>query len=92
MKPLCLYHHPCSDGITAAVIVRDALHADNVDMRGVNQVDPLTDVTSRDVFIEETQRAFNGEQTMQAALDNAATRGNQLLRRFEQTYRGVTLP
>ncbi len=49
-------------------------------------------VQFRDVFIEETQRAFNGEQTMQAALDSAVMRGNQLLRRFEQTYQGVTLP
>lgn len=49
-------------------------------------------VQFRDVFREETQRAFNGEQTMQAALDNSVMRGNDLLRRFEQTYRGVTLP
>lgn len=49
-------------------------------------------VQFRDVFSEETQRAFNGDQTMQAALDNAASRGNELLRRFEQTYQGVTLP
>ena len=30
---------------------------------------------------------------MQAALDNAAkARGDELLRRFEQTYQGVELP
>lgn len=49
-------------------------------------------VQFRSIFQEETQRAFNGEQTMQAALDNAAERGNELLRRFEQTYQGVELP
>lgn len=49
-------------------------------------------VQFRDVFIEETKKAFNGEQTMQAALDNSVARGNQLLRRFEQTYEGKTLP
>lgn len=49
-------------------------------------------VQFRDIFREETQKAFNGEQTMQAALDTAAVRGNELLRRFEQTYQGVELP
>ena len=29
---------------------------------------------------------------MQEALDNAVARGNELLRRFEQTYAGVELP
>ncbi|MFD1881682.1 extracellular solute-binding protein [Paracoccus pacificus] len=49
-------------------------------------------VQFRDIFKEETQRAFSGEQTMQAALDNAKTRGDELLRRFQQTYSGVELP
>ncbi len=49
-------------------------------------------VQFRSIFQEETQKAFNGEQTMQAALDTAAERGNELLRRFEQTYQGVQLP
>ena len=49
-------------------------------------------VQFRSIFQEETQKAFAGEQTMQAALDNAAMRGNELLRRFEQTYQGVELP
>ncbi len=47
---------------------------------------------ARDVFIEETTKAFNGEQDMQTALDNAVARGNELLRRFEETYAGVELP
>jgi len=49
-------------------------------------------VQFREVFMEETQKAFAGRQTMQVALDNAKTRGDQLLRRFEQTYKGKTLP
>ena len=49
-------------------------------------------VQFRDIFREETQRSFNGEQSMQAALDNAKRRGDELLRRFEQTYQGVELP
>ncbi len=49
-------------------------------------------VQFRDIFMEETQKAFNGDQTVQAALDNAKTRGDELLRRFEQTYKGVELP
>lgn len=49
-------------------------------------------VQFRSIFQEETQKAFAGDQTMQVALDNAAARGNQLLRRFEQTYKGVQLP
>lgn len=49
-------------------------------------------VQFRDIFSEETQKAFNGEQSMQAALDAAKQRGDELLRRFEQTYQGVELP
>ncbi|WP_172326773.1 extracellular solute-binding protein [Mangrovicoccus sp. HB161399] len=49
-------------------------------------------VQFRDIFMEETQKAFTGGQSMQAALDSAADRGNALLRRFEQTYQGAELP
>lgn len=49
-------------------------------------------VQFREIFMEETQRAWAGDQPMQAALDNAASRGNELLRRFQQTYRNVQLP
>jgi sn-glycerol 3-phosphate transport system substrate-binding protein len=41
--------------------------------------------------MEETQKAFAGQETMQAALDNAKKRGDELLRRFEQTYKGVKM-
>lgn len=49
-------------------------------------------VQFRDIFIQEVTTALNGEQEIQAALDNAAARGNELLRRFEQTYQGAELP
>lgn len=49
-------------------------------------------VQFRSIFQEETQLAFAGEKTMKAALDAAKTRGDELLRRFEQTYKGVSLP
>ena len=49
-------------------------------------------VQFRDIFMEETQKAFNGDQSMKEALDNAKRRGDELLRRFEQTYVGATLP
>lgn len=43
-------------------------------------------VQFRDIFMKETQKAFNGEKSMQQALDDAASQGNELLRRFEKTY------
>jgi len=46
----------------------------------------------RTIFMEETQKAFTGKETMQAALDSAQSRGNELLRRFQQTYAGAKLP
>lgn len=49
-------------------------------------------VQFREVFMEETQKAFAGQQTMQVALDSAKKRGDELLRRFEQTYKGAKLP
>ncbi|WP_349294767.1 extracellular solute-binding protein (plasmid) [Thioclava sp. 'Guangxiensis'] len=48
-------------------------------------------VQFRDIFKEETQKAFAGQETMQQALDNAAQRGDQLLRRFQQTYKDAAL-
>lgn len=44
----------------------------------------------RSVFQEETQKAFAGDISMQTALDNAKRRGDQLLRRFERTYRSAS--
>lgn len=46
----------------------------------------------RQVFAEETDKAFAGQQSMQAALDRTKKRGDEQLRRFEQTYKGVELP
>jgi len=40
----------------------------------------------------ELEAAFTGKKEMQAALDEAAARSNQILRRFEQTFKGKQLP
>ncbi|MDQ0454321.1 extracellular solute-binding protein [Rhizobium paknamense] len=48
-------------------------------------------VQFRDIFLKETQKAFNGEKPMQQALDDSARQGNELLRRFEKTYRGAAM-
>jgi len=40
----------------------------------------------------ELEAAFTGKKDMQVALDDAVTRGNQILRRFEQTFKGKQLP
>jgi sn-glycerol 3-phosphate transport system substrate-binding protein len=40
----------------------------------------------------ELEAAFTGKKEMQAALDEAVSRSNGILRRFEQTFRGKTLP
>jgi sn-glycerol 3-phosphate transport system substrate-binding protein len=40
----------------------------------------------------ELEAAFTGKKDMQAALDEAVSRSNQILRRFEQTFRGKQLP
>ena len=49
-------------------------------------------VQFRSILIEETQKAFAGTQTAQASLDSAKKRGDELLRRFEQTYKTAKLP
>lgn len=40
----------------------------------------------------ELEAIFTGKKDVQTALDDAATRSNQILRRFEQTFKGKTLP
>ena len=40
----------------------------------------------------ELEAAFTGQKDMQAALDAAVERGNQILRRFERTFEGKELP
>ncbi len=39
----------------------------------------------RDMYHEEVERALQGQQTAQAALDNAVRRGNEALRQFERS-------
>ena len=38
------------------------------------------------------EAALAGQKTMQEALDTAVERSNAILRKFERTYRGETLP
>jgi sn-glycerol 3-phosphate transport system substrate-binding protein len=40
----------------------------------------------------ELEAAFTGKKDMQAALDEAVARSNQILRRYEQTFKGKQLP
>ncbi len=49
-------------------------------------------VEIRNILLEEIQQALTGEQTMQQAFDEGVRRGNDLLRRFEATFPGATLP
>ncbi|UPG73851.1 extracellular solute-binding protein [Roseomonas gilardii subsp. gilardii] len=46
----------------------------------------------RAAYANEIQAAFAGQKTMDQALSALQDQGNQLLRRFEQTYRGKRLP
>ncbi len=41
----------------------------------------------RDVIEEELEKVFNGQETPKQGLDNAVTRGNQLLKRFQTATR-----
>jgi sn-glycerol 3-phosphate transport system substrate-binding protein len=45
-------------------------------------------VEIRVIMQEEMERALQGQQTAQQALDNSVTRGNVVLRNFERTNRG----
>ncbi|PSJ64252.1 glycerol 3-phosphate ABC transporter [Mesorhizobium soli] len=40
----------------------------------------------------ELEAAFAGQKTVEQAIDAAADRSNQILRRYEQTFKGKTLP
>ncbi len=40
----------------------------------------------------ELEAAFTGKKEMQVAIDDAVKAGNDILRRYEQTYKGVALP
>ncbi|MBY5755816.1 extracellular solute-binding protein [Rhizobium leguminosarum] len=74
---------------TAAVGIESMNQARTPDTRGIRLG---FYVQFRQVFMEETQKAFAGDETMQVALDSAKKCGDELLRRFEQTYKGVKLP
>jgi sn-glycerol 3-phosphate transport system substrate-binding protein len=40
----------------------------------------------------ELESAFSGQKDMQVAIDDAVTAGNDILRRYEQTFKGAHLP
>jgi len=42
-------------------------------------------VELRNIIQEEMEKALQGQQTAQAALDTAVTRGNRVLREFEKS-------
>ena len=50
-KALCIYHKGCTDGYTAAWIVRNELGENNVDFHASLYGDPIPDVDNRDVYI-----------------------------------------
>ncbi|PXA90562.1 glycerol-3-phosphate ABC transporter substrate-binding protein [Caulobacter sp. D4A] len=74
---------------TAAIGIESMNQPPTADTRGIRLG---FYVQFREIFMEETQKAYAGQQTMQVSLDNAKKRGDELLRRFEQTYKGVKLP
>ena len=43
---------------------------------------------SMQILVEEIQGVWTGQQTAQQALDNAAARGNEVLRQYEQLHAG----
>ncbi|MBH2846240.1 extracellular solute-binding protein [Serratia marcescens] len=49
-------------------------------------------VQFREIWSEETQKAFTGQQTMEQAIRQAKMRGDQLLERFARTYKNQQLP
>jgi ABC-type glycerol-3-phosphate transport system substrate-binding protein len=59
------------------------------DDTGSGDAPPATFGTIEPIEIqEEMERALQGQQTAQAALDSAVQRGNRVLREFERTARG----
>ncbi|MBO0662466.1 extracellular solute-binding protein [Jiella sp. CQZ9-1] len=49
-------------------------------------------VQFREVFRAEITKVFSGESTPQQALDAAAARGDEMLKRFAATYAGAKMP
>ncbi len=41
----------------------------------------------RNIIYEEVEKALQGQQTAEAAMESAATRGNRVLREFEKSAR-----
>jgi len=49
-------------------------------------------IQARSEWIAEVEAGLSGQKSMQEALDTAAARSNDVLRRFERTYKGKQLP
>jgi oligoribonuclease NrnB/cAMP/cGMP phosphodiesterase (DHH superfamily) len=72
MNPLCIYHGGCDDGFAAALVVRMALGAENVDFHpGVYQYEP-PDIHGRDVILVD----FSYKRLV---LEGMARRANSIL-------------
>lgn len=70
MDPICIYHHNCADGFTAAWAVREALG--DIDFVGANHGDEPPDVTGRDVIMVDF--AYKGP-----VIDDIRSRARSLL-------------
>ncbi len=46
----------------------------------------------RSAFSSELQSIFNGQKDAQTGMDDAVKAGNDILRRYEQTFKGKQLP
>lgn len=61
-RPLCIYHHPCPDGMTAAWVVNEAILG-GVDLHPANYGDEPPDVTGREVYVVDF--SYSREQLLE---------------------------
>ncbi|HWK65896.1 MAG TPA: extracellular solute-binding protein [Rhizobiaceae bacterium] len=88
LKSEGFYNDPSRAGREVAI---ESLTASDVGplSRGIR----LGNFTSiRAELVSEIEAAFTGQKDVQAAVDAAVERGNQILRRYEQTFKGAALP
>jgi sn-glycerol 3-phosphate transport system substrate-binding protein len=82
------YQDPANAGREIAIESLTASNGTPV-TRGVR----LGNFTSiRKALRSELEAAFSGQKDMQVAIDDAVKAGNDILRRYEQTFKGVQLP
>lgn len=82
-------HADNSDFATVKVGVSSLSEPGNLNTKGIRLG---FYVQFREIWTEETQKAFTGQQTMEQAIKQARGRGDQLLERFARTYKNHTLP